>query len=58
MNHVKDKFDFYLTFTCAFYVLVKILVFHLELFYVILKNIPRKSVFEYEKHIKHVVVRF
>lgn len=58
MNYVKDKFDFYLIFICVFYVFVKIFVFYFELFYVIFKNILRKSVFEYEKYIKYVVVRF
>lgn len=58
MNYVKDKFDFYLIFICVFYVFVKIFVFYFELFYLIFKNILRKSVFEYEKYIKYVVVRF
>lgn len=53
-----DWFDFYLIFICVFYVFVKIFVCYFELFYLIFKNILRKSVFEYEKYIKYVVVRF
>lgn len=47
-----DRFDFYFIFICVFYGFVKIFVFYFELFYLIFKNILRKSVFKYEKYIK------